>query len=285
MKKQRRQRFGRIAAIAALGVGVGLIVTATLTLMQPWNGWPPSATCATHECIEAREWIASGVTLIVLLAGLFQYRKTQLWKRAEFVATEMKAFFADPEVRKATIMIDWATRRINLLNSPNTMQESWPIVSRETQVYALLPHDLVRDVATSTDHERSEAISGGELTFNLYEAAIRDCYDRLFDGLERFANYIDIGLVSKYDLEPYLGYWVRDIASDGADESEWRWTCMLMVYINVYNFTGVQKLFKLYDKDIAYRSKRLEELLNAIKDQDLARSLREVLEKRRMNAR
>jgi hypothetical protein len=47
--------------------------------------------------------------------GLFQYRRAQRWKRAEFLANEMKEFFATPRVQKALLLIDWGRRRVQLL--------------------------------------------------------------------------------------------------------------------------------------------------------------------------
>ena len=44
---------------------------------------------------------------VAFLIGLLQYRKAQRWKRSEWLATEMQAFFADPVVKAALYMIDW----------------------------------------------------------------------------------------------------------------------------------------------------------------------------------
>jgi hypothetical protein len=267
----------RIGSPMLIAAGAGLVVLAIGSLMKPWNGWPPSATCGTEACKEAREWMSSGVTLIVLLAGLYQYRKAQLWKRAEFVAAEMKAFFSDAEVRRATTMIDWGIRKINLFSSLNTDQTSWPTVTREMQCRALSPHVLISDVATDTMHPPTEVISGAKQGFSLVEAAIRDSYDGLLDGLERFSSYLEAGLLSKDDLEPYLGYWIRDIASDGEDATEKLWTAMLFVYIDFYDFSGVQKLFRLYGSDIGYESDRLNGALKAIGNLGAAETLSKIL--------
>ncbi|MEA2489753.1 MAG: hypothetical protein QOH21_1545, partial [Acidobacteriota bacterium] len=46
--------------------------------------------------------------------GLWQYRNGQKWRRMEWIAKEMDAFFADSGVTKAQQMIDWGTRPIEL---------------------------------------------------------------------------------------------------------------------------------------------------------------------------
>jgi hypothetical protein len=46
--------------------------------------------------------------------GLIQYRRGQRWKRAEWVAQEMKSLFGDPVVQAVFLMMDWGSRRIAL---------------------------------------------------------------------------------------------------------------------------------------------------------------------------
>jgi hypothetical protein len=266
--------------LALLVLGGLLTVVVILSTMESWMAWPPVAKCGTEPCKEGREWISAGVTLLVLLGGLYQYQKAQLWKRSEFVAGQMRAFFSVPEVRKATTMIDWAVRRINLFNTPDPDQSKWPVVSREMQCRALLPHTIIPDKTESEAAAGSETISASPRLFTLQEAAIRDSYDRLLDGLERFASYIQTRLVTKEDLEPYLGYWIRDIASDGEDEIEVCWTFILFVYIDFYDFSGVQKLFRLNGADIAFSSERFNQVQAQMTDQGLVALLDDALRKR-----
>jgi hypothetical protein len=266
--------------LALMVVGGFLIVLIILSTMESWMAWPPVAKCGTEACKEGREWISAGVTLLVVLGGLYQYQKAQLWKRSEFVAAEMKAFFSDPEVRKATTMIDWAVRRINLFNTPDPDQSKWPVVSREMQCRALLPHSVIPDKTESEAAADFGNISGSPRLFTLQEAAIRDSYDRLLDGLERFASYIETRLVTRKDLEPYLGYWIRDIASTGEDEIEVRWTFLLFVYIDFYRFAGVQKLFRLNGVDVAFGSRRFDQTRAQMTDQGLVALLDDALKKR-----
>lgn len=53
-------------------------------------------------------------TIITIWMAIRQYRRAEQWKRAEFVAKEVKDFENSPMVRNALSMIDWGVRRINL---------------------------------------------------------------------------------------------------------------------------------------------------------------------------
>src|SRR2546429_1260550 len=70
--------------------------------------------------------VGSFGTACALVFGYFQYRKADRWKRAEFLAKEMKGFFSDPDVRNVLMMIDWAERRINLLLIDNKNSKRYP---------------------------------------------------------------------------------------------------------------------------------------------------------------
>jgi hypothetical protein len=96
------------------------------------------------------------------------------------------------------------------------------------------PSDATSSPATPT--------SGGA-AFGAEEAAIRDCYDRFLDGLDRYGNYLTGKLVSTADLQPYLGYWITDIASTQCDEDDALWSVCLFAYIEFYAFLGVRALF------------------------------------------
>ena len=62
--------------------------------------------------------------LAAFAIGLTQYRRADYWKRCEFLAREMKEFFADPKVNLTLTMIDWGVRRIKLLEAGSTTDGS-----------------------------------------------------------------------------------------------------------------------------------------------------------------
>ena len=54
-------------------------------------------------------------SLVAFGIAVSTYYRTERWKRAEFLAKEMKEFFAIPRVQKAMLLIDWGKRPIQLL--------------------------------------------------------------------------------------------------------------------------------------------------------------------------
>ncbi|MHB8522847.1 MAG: hypothetical protein ACYDH9_19095 [Limisphaerales bacterium] len=220
-------------------------------------------------------------TALALVFGYIQYRKADRWKRAEFLAREMKEFFDDLDIRNVLLMIDWAPRRINLFLKEDEDTKNYPKVTRELQVSALVPHTLrVSDGGSDPQADQDQeseiaALDGRKSTFSMEEARIRDSYDRFLDHLERFASYLQSGLVSKRELDPYLRYWIKDIAAhtDNADDAAW--TCALLAYIEFYDFTKVQQLFSKYGYDITTSGTIYEKQSAAVKNLEMVRKLRE----------
>lgn len=218
-------------------------------------------------------------TVIALVFGYVQYRKADRWKRAEFLAKELKEFFDDPDVKNVLLMIDWGSRRINLLHIDDKNPERYPLVTRRLQVSALMPHTLlVSNGGSDAEGEKMSESSGSEdwtSKFSVEEARIRDSYDRFLDYLERFASYVQSKLVSVKEIDPYLRYWINDIAAYTENADDAAWTCTLFSYIEFYGFSKVQDLFRRY----GYGISRSEELFRAqskvMIDQKLAVDLRD----------
>jgi hypothetical protein len=158
--------------------------------------------------------------------GCFTCRRNEMWKRAEFLAREMKEFFGSVRVQKALVLIDWGERRLDLLEG-NPPGEPSIKVTRAMQVRGLLPHILLTsDMASSEMTVSDDSLSKDR--FKQPEVAIRDCYDALLDGLERFASYAQTGLISVSSLRPYIGYWIEDIASPTDNREDAAWCATLL---------------------------------------------------------
>lgn len=262
-----------LAALAVLYFLAHLLIPA----------WPPQVGCSAEPCKEAREWIAYSITVLVLLGGLFQYWRAQLWKRAEFVAGQMTSFFSLASVRKATMMIDWAKRRIDLYERPSDDPKTWPLVTRRLQSRALLPHTVVKEVPkikiddgahNTSEYSASSVATDSDLAeFTRAEAAIRDAYDAFFDGVETFASYVRTGLVAPRDLRPYLGYWVEDISSKTDDRDDDLWTCCILSYIDYYGYKGVQELFAAFGRDIKPNGELFAHFLGRVNDDHFGKAL------------
>jgi len=239
--------------------------------------------------------------------GLRQYWRADYWKRSEFLAKEMKDYFADPKVSIALTLIDWGVRFVNLgVKAADATVEhrvDETLVDRDLQCAALRPHTLLSATGASDAVARSDSmpstratpgsnapsgsdevsrsvvvspsdssrpdsesssdaaplsnavsragsLTSGGAAFKPEEAAIRDSYDRFLDGLDRFGNYLSGELVSVVDLQPYLGYWIADIANTECDGMDAMWSLCLLAYIEFYAFTGVKTLFAEFGYDI-----------------------------------
>ena len=246
MKKARTPGADWLLTPALVALAGLVLVGLFLILLEIWR---PRA-CGSQDCNSAREWMIATATLLVLLAGVYQYSRAQLWKRAEFVASEMDKFFSLPRVRNVLSMIDWTRRRVNLFVDDDAVPKDWPLITRRMQCTALVPHVVTR---FRTDEERMLASENADTDlggFTPDEVGIRDSMDEFLDRLERFAGFVDSGLVTPHDLRPYLGYWIADIANDNCDALDAAWTCCFMAYVQYYEYEGVQKLFKAYEFDI-----------------------------------
>jgi hypothetical protein len=271
-----RLRSFTMAGILPWLVGASAIALGLWLVLEPGPTWLPMARCTKGECVEGREWLSFGLTGAVILAGLFQYRSAQQWKRAEFLAGEMRTFFSTPGVAKATTMVDWGYRNVNLFDQLTPFTQ-WPVVDRGLQSQALLPHPLV-DRYAGSDSAAAPDSSGAERGFTMEQAMIRDCYDTFLDGLERFSSYVTAGLVSARDLRPYLGYWIDDIAQPTADVRDAQWNCCLFAYIEYYRYTGVQDLFLAFGHDISSRGGKFRGFLAQVPNRDLAKELGSLLD-------
>ena len=145
--------------------------------------------------MENAGWTVDNVLKALALAGavgafvvsLLQYRKTQQWKRAEWVAQEMKTFLAEPMVQAALQMTDYPDRRILLFPHQEKVEDRYVDVTDDLVKEALRPYD-----------ERKP--------FSKIDVTIRDAFDSFLDGLERLNSYVGTRLIVDDDVRPYLAY-------------------------------------------------------------------------------
>jgi|SRR5665213_216051 len=219
------------------------------------------------------------LAVVAGVVGLNSFLRNERWKRAEFLAKEMKDFFADARIQKTLTLIDWGIRRVQLLPEDGP-DKGWVIITRELQVRSLRPHTLLQ--STGSDPEMAVdptsakvdlAREGYADRFTHAEAAIRDCYDGFLDGLERISSYVRTGVVDISTIRPYLGYWIDDIYSSTENKPDAAWTAALLTYITFYQFEGVLWLFKKMGRDISVHSTAYLGFLEGMEDQELASRL------------
>lgn len=163
---------------------------------------------------------------VAFLVGLAQYRRAQHWKRAEWVAQEMKSLFGDPLVQAAFLMFDWGSRRIPL----------YPDRKEESDRHVLLTNEIVANALMLHD-DRADG-------FTDQEADIRAAFDRALDGLERFHSYVDTGLVELSDLRPYLKYWAVSLCHPRAPRPNEHRLMRLTAYMKRYGYDGALALLE-----------------------------------------
>lgn len=225
-----------------------------------------------------------GGAIAAFIFALIQYRRTEQWRRIEFIAKEIKDFESDPIIQNALLMIDWGTRTINLFLVPNPSGKDYVKITRDMQWKALLPHPLKKRhpeyKAFIPSDEESESKDYHKKTFTVEEAKIRDTYDAFLTRLDRFANFIKAGLISSEELEPFISYWIdamtkneepKEDNEDSKEDAAWR--CALLTYINYYDYSGVKYLLECYEKDIAPNREIYSALKNSMGDETLAERL------------
>lgn len=216
--------------------------------------------------------------------AIFQYRKAEKWRRMEFIAREVKELEADAAIQNALLMVDWGTRKINLYLVSDPKHSDFVTITRGIQWRALLPHPLKQEfpeyqekpeknAGKSRDAESSETEIEGrtkDLGFTIREARIRDTYDALLTRLDRLATFINADLIRENELRPFIFYWVDAMTSAAGPSQDAAWRCTLLTYINFYDYSGVNELFKYYGRDISPNGKVYQQIKNAVPDQVLA---------------
>jgi hypothetical protein len=160
--------------------------------------------------------------------GVWQYARAQRWKRAEFVAQAVKEFEGSHDIKSAIELLDWNIRHVELFEGRPRVRVSNEMVSRA--------------LSKTVD-------------FTSEEAAIDKAFGEFFDGLERFAHFIESGLVTIHDLAPYLHYWIETIAGDPRHKIKKpdELISVLWSYVDSYGYTGVQALFDRFGYNIRPR--------------------------------
>ena len=184
--------------------------------MPPLSDWKPDDILKT---------IALFGAALAFVVGLAQYRRAQHWKRAEWVAQEMKSFLGDPIVQAVFLMFDWGSRRIAL----------YPDRKEESDRYVLLTNEIVAAALMSHDDRPG---------FSQLEADIRAAFDRALDGLERFHSYVDTGLVELRDLRPYLKYWAVSLCAPRSPRPPEHRLARLRAYMIRYGYEGALGLLQ-----------------------------------------
>jgi hypothetical protein len=178
------------------------------------------------------------VTILTLIIGvigltkaLVEYTRAQKWKKAEFLAKEVKDFYADKSVQRALLMLDWNIISIPLFDS-EMKSNNQKTFDFDDEIFekALKHHN--------------------ETTFVENETIVRKTMDDFLVKLSMFQNYIDSGLIKTKDLKPYFDYWIELIGNDKLDRKSKGKFEQLWRFINYYEYRQIIKLFDNFGYNI-----------------------------------
>lgn len=124
-------------------------------------------------------------------------------------------------------MLDWGKRYIELFPEELNPSDKYAKVTRHLLRSALQSHKF-------------------KPRFTKVEVAIRDNFDCFLNYFEVFEQYVEAGMITSKELEPYLKYWINTISDD--IESDVKNT--IHHYINEYGYTGTQSIFTRFGKNI-----------------------------------
>lgn len=202
------------------------------------------APLVTITLASATEWITAATALGGVGFALWQLRENYLqreregqWKRAEFVAAEIKEFFGQRAVQTAQWLLDYS--RIALLPDGtrpghDATGTAW-IIDDATILSALRNHQTFDD--------ETEAFSPQEML-------CREAFDAWLTGLETLDHHVETGLIQVRDLKPYLGYWIERMADPATRWKDAGFYLNLAAFIDGYQYRGVQRLCARLGHDV-----------------------------------
>ena len=180
--------------------------------------------------------------------GVVKYAQQQRWQRIEFLRQAIREFEDDPEIHNALRILDFEEYRDYHIASPAHGQPFSFQVTDELLCNALAGHDQRARLKHSIDyHQGQNDLDPDTLRQYQIETVLRDWFNKMLNGLEHFGYFLESGLFTEKELQPWLSYWVKLIGDPtyrrpGAS----RFYDALYSYIHHSGFFGVQKLFERF---------------------------------------
>ena len=162
--------------------------------------------------------------------GLRQYRKSQVWKRLEFVSDQMKRFYDDTAAKAAMTMLDWDNKEMTLFKHRGDDDDATVEVT-----YALVARSLGVDTTKR---------------YGKNESAIREIFERFLEYLARFEGFLQADTVKQNDLDPYLDYWVKLLSGHDPHSPLVTKTVLpqLWKFIDYYGYKDVRHFVNRYHR-------------------------------------
>ena len=210
-----------------------------------------SINSAALTSSQTRYWL---ITLSCLLAsgaiswGVYRYVQQQKWQHIEFLRHAVKEFEQDPEIHKALKILDFEEYRDYTISAQSGDTPTSFRVTDELLYRALAHHDQRARLRQKIEIDQARnTLDAADLRQYQIETALRDWFNKMLNGLEHFGYFLDSGLFTVKELEPWLKYWIKligDPAYRRPGSSKVYDT--LYSYIHHSGFFGVQKLFEKF---------------------------------------
>lgn len=171
-----------------------------------------------------------------------QAKEQQTWKKAEFLANEVKDFYADKRIERVTHIVDWDTCKIRF---------------DEKAEQVLCIHDDAKNAKAKLEGPFAEKffsknlvviisqalrVHGKDDRFTELESAVRDEFDWFFFRLGQFQHMIVSKLFTYEEVEIHLDY-VLDLFSGGLpNRVSPALTKTLDAYMKNYSFAAAKSL-------------------------------------------
>lgn len=184
------------------------------------------------DIVEYAGWTGG---FIVFVKSLIEYQNAQKWKKAEFLSKEAKEFFADKNVSRALLFLDYRENDI-------------PIYENEIEGKKVL-HYGTELLMNSFDSQKEIS------SLTTEEKLIRRVFDDFLTKLGFFNHYIDTKLINEENLKPYLGYWLMVL---GSSEKSFRNPVLMSriwEYIDELNQNEVRILVNRFGYEPDFKSK------------------------------
>ena len=171
-----------------------------------------------------------------------QAAEQQNWKKAEFLANQVRDFFSDQTVEKVVYVLDWDLRKIRLTDDPNEVvvlalhdEGGLALVKNETALCnEYLKKNRVVIIARSLREHDGRP-------FTELEMLVRDNFDWLFFRLGEFQHMIQAGLFSYAEVDVHLSY-VLDLISGGKSHVSAQMVAAIERYLVAYDFPATNEL-------------------------------------------